>query len=152
MVISERGRHWKRTLRTRRNVETNPNAAPTLSGLRVFRVGGVCLLEVVAGPERGGKTPQSVSQLSRPKDAALVPGVAASAHAAAVAEEEQQREQDQGPPGKDAQQHQQQHIVLRLACRHGHLLGKKQTPREPVKTACIAAEDKSKYFPPDPCV
>lgn len=52
-MISERGRHWKRTLRARRHVERNLNAAPTLSGLRVFRVGGVCLLEVVAGPERG---------------------------------------------------------------------------------------------------
>lgn len=26
--------------------------APTLSGLRVFGIGGVCLLKVVAGPER----------------------------------------------------------------------------------------------------
>lgn len=145
-MISERGRHWKRTLRARRNVQMGLNAAPTLSGLRVFRVGGVCLLEVIAGPERGQDSTVSFTIIPPKRrvcagDAALAPGVAASAHAAAVAEEEQQREQDQGPPGKDAQQHQQQHIVLRLACRHGHLLGKKQTPREPVKTACIVMEE-----------
>lgn len=54
------------SLRATINVCVTLNAAPTLSGLRVFGVGGVCLLQVVAGPER--KQVSTVSLKATRKD------------------------------------------------------------------------------------